>query len=146
MKINQEPQINLDKLKTEQRQTSPGSRRFTDFIQKQDQKMQLAALDKLLSEIQGAGDRLSRSKNFKDLAKFKTLVKRFVREAVDNGMELNQSQSWNSYGQGRSLTTVKTIDEKLVELTDEVRKSETESIDLLGRIGEIKGLLINLYT
>ena len=35
---------------------------------------------------------------------------------------------------------------KLIELTEEVVNQEKDAIDLLGRIGEIKGLLINLYT
>ncbi|MBM7694800.1 uncharacterized protein YaaR (DUF327 family) [Peribacillus deserti] len=146
MKINQELHVKLDKVKPEQRQNLNETKKFSDIIQKQDQKMQFAALNKLLSEIEGAGDRLSRSRNFKDLAKFKTLVKRFVREAVDFGMELNQSQSWNAYGQSRSLKTVETVDQKLVELTEEVMNKEKSSIDILGKIGEIKGLLINIYT
>jgi len=59
---------------------------------------------------------------------------------------LKQSHSWNQYGQGRSLKIVETIDDKLVELTEGVLEKEESSIDLLGKIGEIKGLLINLYT
>ncbi|PLT27772.1 YaaR family protein [Peribacillus deserti] len=146
MKINQELHVKLDKVRTDQRPALNGTKKFGDIIQKQDQKMQFGALNKLLSEIEGAGDRLGRSRNFRDLAKFKTLVKRFVREAVDFGMELNSSQSWNSYGQSRSLKTVETVDQKLVELTEEVMNKERTSIDILGKIGEIKGLLINIYT
>jgi uncharacterized protein YaaR (DUF327 family) len=61
-------------------------------------------------------------------------------------MELKQSHSWNQFGQGRSLKVVETIDETLSELTDELMKKEESSIDILGKVGEIKGLLINLYT
>ncbi|MBD3108947.1 YaaR family protein [Bacillus sp. AGMB 02131] len=146
MKINQELHIKLDKVTKDNRQTNSPSVRFTGVMEKHNQKMQANSLNKLLADIDQAGDRLMRSRNFRDLAKYKSLVKRFVKEAVDFGMDLNQSQSWNQYGQSRPLKTVQTIDEQLIQLTEEVVSQEKEAIDLLGRIGEIKGLLINLYT
>lgn len=146
MKINQELHIKLDKVTKDNRQTNNPSVRFTGVMEKHNQKMQANSLNKLLADIDQAGDRLMRSRNFRDLAKYKSLVKRFVKEAVDFGMDLNQSQSWNQYGQSRPLKTVQTIDEQLIQLTEEVVSQEKEAIDLLGRIGEIKGLLINLYT
>ncbi|WP_108672147.1 YaaR family protein [Peribacillus acanthi] len=146
MKINQELHLKLDKVSKEQKSISTGSTRFQSLVQKQDQKLQYEALNKLLVDIEGAGERLARSRTFKDLAKYKTLVKKFVKEAVNFGMELKQSHSWNQFGQSRPLKTVETIDRKLVELTEDVMNKEKESIDILGKIGEVKGLLINLYT
>ncbi|MGM9923326.1 MAG: YaaR family protein [Bacillus sp. (in: firmicutes)] len=146
MKINQELPIKLDKMTKDAKANNQGNLRFSTVIHKQDQKMQFDALTKLLANIEGAGDRLARSRTFKDLAKYKTLVKQFVKEAVHFGMELKQSQSWNQYGQTRQLKTVNMIDGKLVELTEQVMSNEKESISILGQIGEIKGLLINLYT
>ena len=61
-------------------------------------------------------------------------------------MGLKQSHTWNRFGEGRKLKIVETIDEKLVELAEEILNREKSSIDLLDKIGEIKGLLINLYT
>jgi uncharacterized protein len=146
MKINQDIRLNTDKIRSEQKTATNTSLKFNELVQKQDQKMQMGQLQSLLKDIESAGDRLSRSRTFKDLSKYKTLVKKFVKEAVDFGMDLKQSHSWNQYGQGRSLKIVETIDEKLVELTEGVLEKEGQSIDLLGKIGEIKGLLINLYT
>jgi uncharacterized protein YaaR (DUF327 family) len=61
-------------------------------------------------------------------------------------MNLKQSHTWNQFGEGRKLNIVETIDKQLVELTDDYITKEKPSIDILGKIGEIKGLLINLYT
>ncbi|MCK6208577.1 YaaR family protein [Bacillus infantis] len=139
MKINQDLRLNLDKVKQDQKLQPGDGAKFQQLVQKQDQKMQMAQLQGLLKDIDSAGERLGRSR------KFKTLVKRFVKETVDYGMELNQSHSWNQYGQGRSLKIVETIDQKLADLTEEVMKKEKQSIGILGKIGEIKGLLINIY-
>lgn len=146
MKINQELHTKLDKITKENRQANNQSIRFSGVMEKHNQKMQAHSLNKLLVDIDQAGTRLLRSRNFKEIAKYKSLVKRFVKEAVDFGMDLKQSQSWNQYGQSRALKTVQTIDAQLTELTEEVVNQEKDAIDLLGRIGEIKGLLINLYT
>ncbi|OIU71564.1 YaaR family protein [Rossellomorea aquimaris] len=145
MKINQDTRVSLDKLHKESKSAGTSQAKFGQLVQKHDQKMQMDQLSNLLATIEDAGSRLAKSRNFKDLAKYKTLVKKFVREAVEFGMDLKQSHTWNQYGEGRKLNIVETIDSELVELTEAVMDKEKKSIDVLGEIGEIKGLLINLY-
>ncbi len=146
MKINQDLRVGVDQLPKGQHPLANEQARFGSLVQKQDQKMQVEQLTRLMGDVTQAGDRLVRSRNFKDLAKFKTLVRRFVKETVDYGIDLKQSHSWNQYGEGRKLRIVETVNEKLTSLTDSLMDSEQESIDILDQIGEIKGLLINLYT
>lgn len=146
MKINQDLRLNNEKLRLDQKQSVQGGIKFQELVKKQDEKLQMGQLQNLLKDIEGAGERLAKSRTFKDLSKYKSLVKQFVKEAVDFGMDLKQSNSWNQFGQGRQLSIVETVDQKLVELTEGVLQKEQKSIDLLGKIGEIKGLLINLYT
>ncbi|MFD1708130.1 YaaR family protein [Siminovitchia sediminis] len=119
---------------------------FADVMSRQEVQLYKKELDKLLVDVQNAGERLGKSRNFQDLAAYKALVKRLVKEAVETGMRVKQSHSWNRFSEGRVLQTVELIDEKLVELTEDVLESEKQSIDILGKIGEIKGLLIHLYT
>ena len=146
MKINHDIPFKVDKTLQDNKQLTTGGNRFQQMVQTQDQKMQVQTLNRLIGDIEGAGQRLVRSRTFRELAKYKALVKRFVREAVEYGMELKQSTSWNQYGQSRPLKTVETIDAKLVELSEEILNKEKSSLEILEMIGEIKGLLINLYT
>lgn len=146
MKINHDIPIKLDKSRQDARQFQTGNGRFQQMVQTQDQKMQIQTLNRLIGDIEGAGQRLVRSRTFRELAKYKALVKRFVKEAVEYGLELKQSTSWNEYGQSRPLKTVETIDARLVELSEEILNKEKSSLEILEMIGEIKGLLINLYT
>lgn len=112
----------------------------------QSSKLKFDQLSRFLTDIETFGKRLTKSRNFKDLAKFKGLVKRFVKEAVDSGLSHETAKSFDLYGNSRTLGLVKEIDEKLIQLTEEMLDQEKPAIDLLDRIGEIKGLLINLYT
>ncbi|KOR85033.1 hypothetical protein AM233_13930 [Bacillus sp. FJAT-22058] len=146
MKINHDIPIKIDKSRQDAKQFQTGNGRFQQMVQTQDQKMQIQTLNRLIGDIEGAGLRLVRSRTFRELAKYKALVKRFVKEAVEYGLELKQSTSWNEYGQSRPLKTVETIDAKLVELSEEILNKEKSSLEILEMIGEIKGLLINLYT
>jgi len=146
LKINQDLRVGIDNLRKDAIQNSPVSTKFGQMVSKQEQRMQTETMTKLLGDISTAGDRLARSRNLRDMAKFKMLIRKFLHEAVDFGMGLKQSHTWNRFGEGRKLKIVETIDEKLVELAEEILSQEKSSIELLDKIGEIKGLLINLYT
>ncbi|MEK5078747.1 YaaR family protein [Solibacillus sp. FSL W7-1436] len=145
MKINQDLRTNLNANRNDLRPTNQNGNRFGDMIVKQESKMQSEQLTRLMGDISTAGDRVARSRNLRELARFKMLVKRFLQETVDYGLETKQSHTWNRFGEGRRLKIVETIDERLVELAEDILNEEKESIELLAKIGEIKGLLINLY-
>lgn len=146
MKVNNEYRTGLDKLRNDPLKSPQGGERFGQMVQKQESRLHGEQITRLLGDISSAGDRLARSRNLRDMAKFKMLVKRFLKESVESGLGLKQSHTWNQYGEGRRLKIVETIDQKLIELAEQLLQDEESSMDLLAKIGEIKGLLINLYT
>lgn len=144
MKINRDMQVDFrrnDNVKL----NAQNNGRFGDMVVKQGTKMQTEQLTRLLGDISAAGDRVARNRTLRELTRFRMLVKRFLQEAVEHGLEMKQSHTWNRFGEGRRLKIVETIDERLVELAADILDEERETIDLLDKIGEIKGLLINLY-
>ena len=145
LKINQDLRMGLNTGRKEPLHNTNLNNRFGEMVVKQGSKMQTDQLTRLLGDISSAGDRVARSRNLRELARFKMLVKRFLQETIEHGMEMKQSHTWNRFGEGRRLKIVETIDERLVELAEDLLSEEKESIDLLDKIGEIKGLLINLY-
>ncbi|KIL17352.1 YaaR family protein [Bacillus safensis] len=146
MKINQDMRLRLEKRELQAMKGNQTSASFKSSMETQSGKLRLEQLTVMLSDIEVFGKKLAKSRNLKDLARFKGLVKRFVKETVDNGLNIETSRSFDIYGNTRTLAIVKALDEKLIELTEEMMDQEKPSIDLLERIGEIKGLLINLYT
>ncbi|MFT8322607.1 MAG: YaaR family protein [Bacillus sp. (in: firmicutes)] len=145
MKINKDIRITAEGTKQDIKNEQTGAK-FQELVMKQNQKLQTGQLSTLIKNIDDAGKRLGRSQTLKELTKFKSLVKKFVKEAVGYGLELKKDQSWNQFGQGKDLNIVQVIDEKLIELTEEVMNKEKSSLTILNKIGEIKGMLINLYT
>lgn len=145
MKINHELRMNPALARQDVRSNREANNRFGDVLLKQDTKMQSEQLTRLLGDISTAGDRVAKSRSLRELARFKRLVKRFMEETVQYGIETKNAHTWNRFGEGRRLKIVETIDENLVQLAEDLLNEEKETIDLLDKIGEIKGLLINLY-
>ncbi|CDQ37793.1 MULTISPECIES: YaaR family protein [Virgibacillus] len=122
------------------------NRTFQKSLQSQAQQLKQQEFQVLIKNISLQGDKLARFRSFRDLAKFKRLVKGFLQEAVNSGLDLEKSHRFGVDQQSRNLTIVKAVNEKLMELTEEVMNNEKKTVDLLGLIGEIKGLLVNIYT
>ena len=122
------------------------SRSFQKLVQSETLQLKQRELEKIMQEISIQGEKLARYRTLKDLAKFKRLIKGFLQETVSGSLQLQQKHSIGFDGSSRKLMLVKEIDEKLLELTEEVMNQEKKAVDILGLIGEIKGLLINIYT
>lgn len=103
-------------------------------------------LQQLMQDIDQQGQMLSEKRTFNELRKYKDLVKQFMGEVSKNGTGLYQTETWDPYGGNKTLKTVQVLDRKLMELTDHVLSQQSAGLSILERIGEIKGLLINLYT
>ena len=146
MKVNRDLRLPASEIHPEQKFVPQNRIPFQQLIKNHTQQIQSGQLQYLLTEIEKASDRLAKSKNFRDLIKYKNLVKKFIAEAVDNGLKLKKTYTWDEFGQNRTLKIIEQIDEKLLQLIDEVLTKEKENIKILGLLGEIKGLLINLYT
>ena len=145
LKINQDLRMNPALNRQDLKSNKEANTRFGDLVVKQGNKMQTEQLTRLLGDISTAGDRVAKNRTLRELARFKRLVKRFMEETVQFGLEGKQSHTWNRFGEGRRLKIVETIDKHLVQLAEDLLNEEKETIDLLDKIGEIKGLLINLY-
>lgn len=143
MKINQEIQSQTVK---QIRKEPTNDRSFQKIVQSQTRDLKQQEIKQLMREITAQGDKLARFRSFKDLVKFKRLIKGFLEETVYNGLSLKNTQNFSLDGHSHELSVVDEIDEKLIELTESIMDQEKKTVDLLGLIGDIKGLLVNLYT
>lgn len=103
-------------------------------------------IQSLMEQISEQGDKLVHFRSFRDLARFKRLIKQFLQTTVYEGLTLEVQQHFSVRGNSHKLSLVKQVDEKLIELTERLTDQEEETINLLDLIGEIKGLLINIYS
>lgn len=144
MRIDRQTNFPSDRIqKTQVENKSADS--FANVIRKSQAKMQLDTLNQLMSRIDTQGQKLARQKTLENLRDYKKLVKQFIGESLNLGLQLTEKQSFHPGGGMKTHQLIEVIDQKLLELQDGVLLDEKEGIELLELIGEIKGLLINLY-
>lgn len=143
MKIGHELRSKVDRKPVQKKHES--KRNFGAIVQSKSTHLRQEELDALLEDITEQGKKVARFRSFRDLARFKRMIKQFLQEAVYEGMSVKETHNFNTTNFSHQLLTVEKIDEKLIELTEELLDQEKKAVDLLAIIGEIEGLLVNVY-
>jgi uncharacterized protein YaaR (DUF327 family) len=144
MEVNKIGRASLEKVKAKQ-DTSMEKISFTEVMAKKREDLVMEKLKKLMEDIEDQGNVLAESQTIEDLRKYKKLVREFLDEAVKNGLALEERRGFNRRGRTKIYKIVTEVDKKLLELTDAVIKKQEKGLRILDLVGEIKGLLINVY-
>lgn len=119
---------------------------FSEVVSQRRTDVTFERLSKKMKEIEDQGKKLVDTRSVENLKKYKKLVKDFMEDAVKNGLELKEHRGFSQRGSSKIYKLVKEVDSKLIDLTNTVLDKEKMGIDLLGLVGEIEGMLINIYT
>jgi len=100
----------------------------------------------LMSEIAAQGERISKKKDIRDMKKYRSLIKDFMNEIVNRSHEFSRENFLDRRGRHRVYGIVRLVDENLDALAQELCKEEKDNMEILARLGEIRGLLLDLFT
>jgi len=106
--------------------------------------MHAARLAEMREDINRQGERLSDRVDVKEFEKYRRLIREFLDEIVSNGYTFSKEDAYGSRGRHRYIATVKVINEKLDELGKEVMKDQADKIDIIHKIDDIRGLLLDV--
>lgn len=122
-----------------------GSFKFTlaSHIQEADLQQRLSGL---MEEITMQGERLSKKRDIRDMRKYRGLIKEFMNEIINRSHEFSRENFLDRRGRHRVYGIVRLIDEKLDELAQELVKDEKDHLAILAKIGEIRGLILDIFT
>ena len=101
-------------------------------------------IEELLDDIYGIGEKLKKNQDHRSVISYKKAVQHLVRIAVDRGMQVEEQTSSPNILRQKRFTLVRVIDQKLERLVSEVLLSQRDTMEILGKIDEINGLLIDL--
>ncbi len=101
-------------------------------------------LQRKLEDIRLQGDRLMRSLTVRELKLYRMMVKSFLEDTLRRGIKLKETRGWDKRGRGKRYKILEEVDALLVAMGEELLQSEEGRIELLEKVGEIRGLLINL--
>lgn len=100
----------------------------------------------LMDEITEQGKKISEHMDIRDMKKYRSLVKDFMNEVVNRSHKFSRENFLDRRGRHRVYGLVKLVDKNLDELAGELVKEEKDHIAILGKVDEIRGLLLDIST
>ena len=103
-------------------------------------------LTAMMEEITMQGDKLAKHRDIMDMRKYRTLIKTFMNEVVTHSHEFSRENFLDRRGRHRVYGIIRLVDQTLDELAQELMKDEKDNLAILGKIGEIRGLILDIFT
>lgn len=118
----------------------PTGARFEGQLQATRARATQSSMVGLLAEIDEQGRRLEAHPVAGEVARYRDLVGRFLREAVDQFSQTDRQMDHRN----RVFTLVKEVDRQLADLTESVLAGQGKPLGLLGKLEQIRGMLVDL--
>ena len=144
IKVNQAVPV-TQVQQTETQQVSDGSFKFILAINIAEEELQVR-LNSMMEEITRQGDRLTKKMDVRDMKKYRSLIKDFMNEVVNRSHKFSRENFLDKRGRHRVYGIIRQVDDTLDELARELMKDEKDHLAILGKIGEIRGLLLDIFT
>ena len=105
-----------------------------------------ASIPELLDEIYEIGEEVKRAPLPAAVVRYKSAVRGFMGLIVRTGLDVVEKQSSPNILRQKKYTLVRVIDQKLERLASGVLSTQRDAFDILGKIDEINGLLVDLIS
>ena len=103
-------------------------------------------LSGLMDEITEQGKKISEHMDIRDMKKYRGLVKDFMNEVVNRSHKFSRENFLDRRGRHRVYGLVKLVDKNLDDLAGELVKEEKDHLAILGKVDEIRRLLLDIST
>ena len=144
IKVNQIPQTPQVEQANKVQETD-GSFKFTLVSHIEEAELQ-ARLNTLMEEITMQGDKLAKKRDVRDMKHYRGLIKDFLNEVVTRSHGFSRENFLDRRGRHRVYGIIRLIDDNLDQLAQELMKDEQDHLAILNKIGEIRGLLLDIFT
>ncbi len=112
-------------------------------IEEQDLQQRLTLL---MNDITALGDRIAKHMDVRDMRRYRELIKNFMNEIVNRSHKFSRENFLDRRGRHRVYGIIKLVDENLDQLAGELMKDEKDHLEILEKVGEIRGLLLDIIT
>ena len=123
--------------------SSDDSFKFT-LISNIEEKDLQEKLGNMMQEITEQGEKIAKHMDINDMRKYRELVKGFLNEVVNRSHKFSRENFLDRRGRHRVYGIVKLVDKNLDELAGELVKEEKNHLEIVGRIDDIRGLLLDI--
>jgi uncharacterized protein YaaR (DUF327 family) len=103
-------------------------------------------LKNLLERIDMQSQKLSERMDIGELKRYRVLVKEFLDISLRNSTKFEKEHTLDSMGRHRIFAIVKKVDAELENLTREVMRQQKDNLNVLAKLDDIRGLLLDIIT
>lgn len=103
-------------------------------------------LSSLMKDIEEQGQRIAKHMDIKDMKKYRATIKEFMNEITTNSHEFSRENFLDRRGRHRVYGIIRQVDKNLDDLADELLKEEKDHLAILGKIDDIRGLMLDIST
>ena len=144
IKVNQAAPV-TQVQQSEANQASDGTFKFILASNIAEEELQVR-LSSMMEEITRQGDKLSKKMDVRDMKRYRGLIKDFMNEVVNRSHKFSRENFLDKKGRHRVYGIIRQVDDTLDELAKELMKDEKDNLAILNKIGEIRGLLLDILT
>jgi len=102
------------------------------------------ALETILDQVHELGEKLKNDQTLNSLKPYKQAVKRFLKFVVDRCYVVEERTSGRDILRQKKFTQIRIVDEKLERLAAGVMAAQKDQLEILRRVDEINGALVDL--
>ena len=125
---------------------TPETKEFKNDLKSSLKDQVRTQLGNLLKDIDSQSKTLLKNRTLDSVLGYKNLVKEFLSIVVKNVYLLKEKADLSPHGKHNVFVIIENVDKTLEELLKLVINKEIDGLKILEKIGEIRGLLIDLYS
>ena len=103
-------------------------------------------LTEMVNEITKQGQKIAQHMDIMDMKIYRSMISNFLSEVVAHSHEFSRENFLDRRGRHRVYWIIRQVNDKLDELARELINSEKNQVNILDKIGEIQGLVLDIIT
>jgi hypothetical protein len=104
------------------------------------------SLEELLDEVHSSGEQLLETQSLEAIKRYRGAVRGFLDRVLARMLRLEQQSSGSGVAKRKRFTQIRIVDQKLERLVADLLADQHRQLDILSRVNEIGGLLVDLLT
>lgn len=130
---------------TKQAQSTGEEFKFTLMSSLEEDGLQ-ARLTLMMEDITMQGKKLGKHMDVRDMKHYRKLIQEFMNEIVNRSHKFSRENFLDRRGRHRVYGMIKRVNVALDELAQELIKDEKDHLAILGKIDEIRGMILDILT
>lgn len=102
-------------------------------------------IEAMLERVNRAGRELIKGRGVAELKAYREAVREFLKNSVRSSYHVKSERRWDRQGNPRDYRIVAEVNRHLEELTRMVLENQAPSLQILAKLDEIRGLLVDLW-